>query len=173
MTMSSRFIVLKVYLGDLDATKMSPTFMVDKLWHAHILETPSYIDMCESTCNTTYIHHRSTNSRDGKRGKRLQYTRGAYDVLWPGDTDASWIWAHETGVSCAFVLQPLTDLVECAEFAVNDQASVSSLPSASTSLASVEGDNKVDGKRSPHHDLCQHIYSRNLLVQRSPCCHYQ
>ncbi|EGG23760.1 hypothetical protein DFA_05895 [Cavenderia fasciculata] len=53
-----KFITLKVLDQDWDATKLSPSPLIDQMWHIHILETKSYQDMCNKFGRM--IHHRAS-----------------------------------------------------------------------------------------------------------------
>lgn len=44
------------YTGALNGLIGEPSEMIDKAWHAHILNTPMYFDFCHSTFGY-YLHH--------------------------------------------------------------------------------------------------------------------
>jgi len=88
-----RFIELKITMGDYDALKLSPSPLVDSMWHLHILDTRRYSDMCSTL--PSFIHHNPDGGNDPEaRRKRYENTLLAYrarfgkdatSTIWPSD----------------------------------------------------------------------------------------
>ncbi|KAJ3351329.1 hypothetical protein GGF32_004328 [Allomyces javanicus] len=74
-----RFLVLKVVHRDADAQLLSPSPIVDHIWHAHILDTKAYAAMCAKL--PFFIHHNPKGARktdDQSRARRRENTRACY-----------------------------------------------------------------------------------------------
>lgn len=56
-----RFIAIKKATGDYDATVVSPSYLIDCVWHVALLHTHFYHDLC----GDNYIHHRPEGSSEG------------------------------------------------------------------------------------------------------------
>lgn len=68
-----KFIRAKVELKDFNAELLSPSPLVDVVWHAHILMTKDYFSFC-NTIAGEFIHHNINNSFD-KEKKTERYLR--------------------------------------------------------------------------------------------------
>lgn len=44
------FMTLKGAVHDAEAKKLSPPYLIDKVWHCHVLDTKSYADFCGRLC---------------------------------------------------------------------------------------------------------------------------
>ncbi len=85
-----RFMELKVAVGDYDATQLSPSSLVDAMWHLHILDTRQYSAMCADL--PSFIHHNPDGGKDAAaRCIRYQTTLIAYRSRF-GETAPSTIW---------------------------------------------------------------------------------
>lgn len=83
-----RFLALKAILKDSDASLISPTPLMDTLWHAAILNTKLY-DQLQQEYGIK-IHHNpegasQTASETNKRQKRLVEMKKWYKLLWNED----------------------------------------------------------------------------------------
>jgi Ubiquitin family len=86
----SRFIELKLVTEDFDATLLSPSPIVDAMWHLHILDTKKYSDMCSTF--PSFIHHDPDGGIDTEaRRKRYESTLLAYRARF-GETPPHGIW---------------------------------------------------------------------------------
>ncbi len=87
-----RFMELKVAMGDYDATQLSPSPLVDAMWHLHILDTRQYLAMCSE--QPSFIHHNPDGCKDlAARRSRYQTTLLAYRARF-GEPAPSAIWPH-------------------------------------------------------------------------------
>jgi len=79
-----RFMELKVFLKDTDAVKISPTPLMDHMWHAAILDTKFYAELQRQLCMA--IHHNPQGGKDAKkREERLQNMRVVYRMQYGED----------------------------------------------------------------------------------------
>lgn len=70
-----KFLFLKRKEKDYKATKLSPSPMIDLVWHALILHSEIYIDICRGR----YIHHRPSGESEGElQKKRYKQTLLSY-----------------------------------------------------------------------------------------------
>ena len=79
-----KFLCIKVFSKDIDLPyRCSPSAVIDQVWHAHILETESYISTCE-TLGVNYIHHSSKHASDPEWEKeaRREVTKTTYKLLY-------------------------------------------------------------------------------------------
>jgi hypothetical protein len=87
-----RFIELKITMGDYDATKLSPSPLIDSMWHLHILDIRRYEDMCSKL--PSLIHHNPDGGNDAaSRSKRYEATLFAYRARF-GEAAPNAIWPH-------------------------------------------------------------------------------
>ena len=92
-----QFLKLKVALKDYKATKLSPTPLIDEVWHLHVLDTQKYANDCVDFCGAV-IHHDVDGDIDViKREIRRNATKVAYEMqygkepegeLWSFDSEA-------------------------------------------------------------------------------------
>ena len=75
-----QFLKLKATLKDYKATKLSPTPLIDEVWHLHVLDTQRYADDCVHFCGAV-IHHDVDGDKDAfKREIRRNATKVAYEM---------------------------------------------------------------------------------------------
>ena len=72
-----RFINIKKNTKDWDALKVSPSYIVDKVWHMHILDTIDYM----LTCGDKFIHHKPSGAYMNNEFFRAERYSKAYDML--------------------------------------------------------------------------------------------
>lgn len=91
------FLELKLVVEDKNADILSPSTLIDQIWHMHILDTQNYEKDCRSVMQLQmdrpdlefqFIHHSPARARDGARADRLNNTRLAYKVRFFQDPDA-------------------------------------------------------------------------------------
>lgn len=75
-----KFLELKVALRDVDATRLSPSPLIDEIWHMHILNTKDYqVDMM--ALGTPFLHHSTDKAFDGElKAQRRENTAIAYEA---------------------------------------------------------------------------------------------
>ncbi|KAF8853886.1 ubiquitin-domain-containing protein [Acephala macrosclerotiorum] len=74
-----RLLVIKAFAVDEKATKISPTHLMDELWHAAILDTQLYADLQDAL--GLVLHHRPSGASEqesGHREKRLAMMKAIY-----------------------------------------------------------------------------------------------
>ncbi|ORZ30985.1 hypothetical protein BCR44DRAFT_1443619 [Catenaria anguillulae PL171] len=74
-----RFLVLKYEHRDENATHLSPSPLIDQVWHEHVLDTQSYIPMCLAI--GLWIHHDPDGASDhdaANRARRRENTVDSY-----------------------------------------------------------------------------------------------
>jgi len=74
-----RFLLLKILFEDWDADKLSPSPLIDVLWHHAILNTSFYANLMETL--GVQIHHRA-DDMDPDRMARLQLMLNAFHGLF-------------------------------------------------------------------------------------------
>jgi hypothetical protein len=92
------FINLKIKHEDFDATQFSPSLLVDKVWHLHILDTKSYFEFCGEG---SYVHHDPNVVDEYARAKRYYQTiqhleptqKDFYLGIWP--SPVLYVYLHE------------------------------------------------------------------------------
>ncbi|KNE64974.1 hypothetical protein AMAG_10640 [Allomyces macrogynus ATCC 38327] len=88
-----RFLILKVVHNDAEALLLSPSPVIDAVWHAHILDTRAYAAMNEHLPSP--IHYEPKGDWDAdtpNRQRRLKNTLTCYRARW-GEPPAL-IWAE-------------------------------------------------------------------------------
>jgi hypothetical protein len=82
-----QFLDLKGTLEDWNATILSPTSLVDQMWHQHILDTRHYEKYCQSVCGRM-IHHDPEGGMDvAAREARLRTTHLTLKARFEGQID--------------------------------------------------------------------------------------
>ncbi|KAJ3374521.1 hypothetical protein GGF31_007299 [Allomyces arbusculus] len=84
-----RFLILKVMHRDEHAILLSPSPVVDTVWHAHMLDTRAYLAMNDQL--PFFVHHDPRGAYDedaANRARRLDNTRACYRARW-GDMPAA------------------------------------------------------------------------------------
>ena len=93
-----RFLALKVFENDMNAEKLSPSYIVDQAWHSLILDPLSYCLLCQKLSNNKtdpldyIIGHNQHGGGDNSQKKRYKATLKLYkeyfdidapDMIWP------------------------------------------------------------------------------------------
>ena len=80
-----------------DAMDLSLPPHLDTLWHALILETRDYAEVCKAMRTT--LHHTAVTEGDAldEKNKRVQATLDVYALAFPGETPDAWCWEREDG----------------------------------------------------------------------------
>lgn len=74
-----QFIALKVLLKDWQATLLSPSLLVDQIWHSHVVDTKVYAAACINLCGNV-IHHDPDGCEDSEsREQRIQRLKDIYE----------------------------------------------------------------------------------------------
>lgn len=60
----AQFLTLKVKEKDYDATLISPTDIIDQVWHTHILDTQAYLECNHWLLKDKFIHHNPLGAMD-------------------------------------------------------------------------------------------------------------
>ena len=88
----TQFLALKSACLDLDATKLSPPPLIDRVWHEHVLDTKRYAPACLSAFGHP-IHHDPNGDEDVEsRARRREATLVALEKVY-GDAYDEEIWA--------------------------------------------------------------------------------
>ncbi|KAJ3351328.1 hypothetical protein GGF32_004327 [Allomyces javanicus] len=84
------FLVLKFVHRDEHAQLLSPSPVIDLVWHAHLLDTKAYTAMCAKL--PFFIHHNPKGKRDdfGRRDASRQRTRTCYAARYGGECRILW-----------------------------------------------------------------------------------
>jgi hypothetical protein len=88
-----RFMPIKKHAKDYDATLISPSYLVDQVWHVALQFTKGYAALCEGPI----IHHDPIGSEDNQnefRKVRYQRTLSTYRSLFH-DEPPVFIWPPE------------------------------------------------------------------------------
>jgi small ubiquitin-related modifier len=86
-----QFLDLKGTLEDWNATILSPSSLVDQMWHQHILDTLHYEKYCQSVCGRM-IHHDPDGGVDvAAREARLRTTHLTLKARFEGQVD-EFVW---------------------------------------------------------------------------------
>ena len=87
-----QFLALKAASLDIDATKLSPPPLIDRVWHEHVLDTKHYAPACLAAFGHP-IHHDPNGDADvGLRARRREATLVALEKVYGDDYDEE-IWA--------------------------------------------------------------------------------
>ena len=87
-----QFLALKSASLDIDATKLSPPPLIDRVWHEHVLDTKRYGPACLAAFGHP-IHHDPNGDADvGQRALRREATLVALEKVYGDDYDEE-IWA--------------------------------------------------------------------------------
>ena len=85
-----RFLQMKVSHPINQNNDLAPSFLVDKLWHAHILSTREYLAFCEQYNQGKYLHHDPTMRKGQERYKDTLKTyesmfneKPSDEAIWP------------------------------------------------------------------------------------------
>ena len=92
VTAYKQFLALKAATLDIDATKLSPPPLIDRVWHEHVLDTKRYAPACLSAFGHP-IHHDPNGDADVEsRARRREATLVALEKVY-GDAYDEEIWA--------------------------------------------------------------------------------
>ena len=87
-----QFLSLKAATLDIDATKLSPPPLIDRVWHEHVLDTKHYAPACLAAFGHP-IHHDPNGDADvPARARRRAATLVALKKCYPDNYDEE-IWA--------------------------------------------------------------------------------
>merc|ERR1719458_152050 len=82
----AKFITLKILSGDFELCHLSPSPMIDRMWHLHILDTKCYEDFCKSIFPPIgpLIHHDPLGeySPQDEKNERIANTKSAYKNVY-------------------------------------------------------------------------------------------
>ena len=87
-----QFLHLKKHFEDWDATILSPSEQIDKMWHAHILDVNNYVHDCILLCGHV-VGHNPDGMVDGEaKAARVKFTKEALiERFGPGNFDET-VW---------------------------------------------------------------------------------
>ena len=78
----AEFMTLKIMTADYQAEKISPSLLIDQVWHLHILDVVNYVTFCRKHTGRL-IEHDPLKAFDGEyKDKRIQRTYLAYEALF-------------------------------------------------------------------------------------------
>ncbi|KNE54080.1 hypothetical protein AMAG_00080 [Allomyces macrogynus ATCC 38327] len=106
-----RFLVLKVTHNDGNTVLLSPSSVVDAVWHAHILDTRAYLAMNERL--PFWIHHEPKGAwvaDCANRQRRLENTLACYRARWGEPPAEIWIEAQAAMIQLEKSAVPLAGL---------------------------------------------------------------
>eukprot|EP00892_Ulva_mutabilis_P007656 jgi/Ulvmu1/5262/UM022_0056.1 len=76
-----RFLAIKAFMDDSDASKVSPSGYVDAMWHELILDTRMYNSHCHALLGK-FIHHNPDGTMEHNRAGRYGCTLACYRQLF-------------------------------------------------------------------------------------------
>ncbi|KAL1521743.1 hypothetical protein AB1Y20_021398 [Prymnesium parvum] len=89
-----RFLTLKVAAKDWYASLLSPPLVVDKIWHAHLLDTLAYEEACAAMGvprDVRILHHDPNGAVDAvARAARQQRALAHYSACWGPPPGGNW-----------------------------------------------------------------------------------
>lgn len=90
------FMKLKRQLEDWDAKLLSPSLMIDKVWHQHILEVGHYVKACRQYTGGHLIDHDPDGGLDVEARKaRIRSTKMCYKAMFGRNTEGVRGWAFD------------------------------------------------------------------------------
>lgn len=97
-----RFMALKKRSADADAQKVSPSPVIDQVWHAALLYTAEYAEFCEKEVGF-FVHHRPQGaSEEVAKAQRYRDTHMAYTLLFGAPRNSRlWPVVEHTGAEHA------------------------------------------------------------------------
>ena len=69
------FMKLKILQEDWDADKLSPSLIIDQVWHAHIFDTKSYARACDAYAGHMIHHNPDGGLNQEERSERIKITK--------------------------------------------------------------------------------------------------
>jgi len=89
-----RFLALKVGACDFHAALLSPPLVVDTIWHAHLLDTLHYEELCSTIgvpASVRVLHHNPEGGLDATaRDKRLERAKQLYTQAFGPPPGGNW-----------------------------------------------------------------------------------
>ena len=70
-----QFMKLKILQEDWDADKLSPSLIIDRVWHSHILDTKSYARACNAYAGHMIHHNPDGGLNQEERSERIKITQ--------------------------------------------------------------------------------------------------
>ena len=93
-----QFLKLKAALKDYKATKLSPTPLIDEVWHLHVLDTQKYADDCVDFCREIIHHDVDGDINVIKREIRRNATKVAYEMQYGKEPEGE-MWSFDSAAS--------------------------------------------------------------------------
>jgi len=98
-----RFMELKVVLEDIEGKRLSPSPIIDEIWHMHLLNTQEYQADVKALflalhkyTGQMFLHHSTSRAHDGaQRLRRLEDTKLAYQARYEQKPPAKF-WEEDT-----------------------------------------------------------------------------
>ncbi|KAL3911113.1 MAG: hypothetical protein SGARI_001802 [Bacillariaceae sp.] len=88
-----QFIKLKLQQEDWDATILSPSIMVDQVWHQHILDVGKYVKACQEYTGGHLIDHNPDGMMDAAaKAERIKNTKLCLKTLCGKDNIDPEVW---------------------------------------------------------------------------------
>ena len=80
------FLLVKGRVNDWDGALLSPSFMIDQVWHVWILHTKLYMEYCETQFGRM-MHHDAANAYGSTNAKAERYaeTRRQFAIVFHGE----------------------------------------------------------------------------------------
>ena len=88
-----QFLTLKKLRKDWDATILSPSYLVDQMWHQHILDVVNYNHDMMLLCGHV-VGHNPDGALDGKKAERDEATRHALEEKFANKYDKE-VWGEK------------------------------------------------------------------------------
>mmetsp|Transcript_20334 Transcript_20334/g.29194 ORF Transcript_20334/g.29194 Transcript_20334/m.29194 type:complete len:239 (+) Transcript_20334:80-796(+) len=116
-----RFIELKCAIRDIDSNILSPSPIIDQVWHTHILDTRAYLNDTETIHRRVigdeqfkFLHHSPDNAHNVQRILRLKDTRMMYQARYAKCMDEKY-WAENATVTYFTRSQSLKEIIQDVE----------------------------------------------------------
>eukprot|EP00112_Aurelia_sp_Birch-Aquarium-sp1_P007824 Seg1854.2 transcript_id=Seg1854.2/GoldUCD/mRNA.D3Y31 product="hypothetical protein" protein_id=Seg1854.2/GoldUCD/D3Y31 len=93
-----QFLKLKAAMKDYKATKLSPTPLIDEVWHLHVLDTQRYANDCVDFCGEVIHHDVDGDKVAFKREIRRNATKVAYEMQYGKEPEGE-MWSFESTTS--------------------------------------------------------------------------
>ena len=104
-----QFLHLKKHFEDWDATTLSPSDQIDKMWHAHILDVNNYVHDCILLCGHV-VGHNPDGMVDGTaKASRIKFTHEALvEQFGPENFDQTVWMTRQESTDTEYKYQDLT-----------------------------------------------------------------
>jgi hypothetical protein len=172
-----RFLTLKVAAFDRAAKILSPSVIIDQIWHLHVLDTKRYEAECKMICGSM-LHRKPDGDADNVQKQiRRQNTRLLYDIFFPARPHAvypvrhprshvgSLVWSHDGGGLNDVRKEDITAHAAAAAAAAS-AATTAAAPLPSRSQPNASAVPVVQSKkRKPYDEITFHVraQSYNML----------